>query len=107
MTFKEKLGRQMTKEAGGKCKYLPSFLRVRGNLADRSGPWPAASITNAMKAVCKQPVQMVFEACAVVRSKLQPGAYSFAGPSKGSSAKALADFQLELIAGCGRSLRGR
>ena len=79
----------------------------RGNSARHSGAWPAARITSAMKAGCKQPAQMAFEGCAAVRSKLRAGAYSFAYPSEMSSAKALAGPQLELTARCGRSLRGR
>lgn len=59
------------------------FFVCGGNSAGRSGPWPGASITSAMKAGCKHPAQMAFEGCAAVRSKLRAGAYSFAYQSKG------------------------
>jgi hypothetical protein len=78
-----------------------------GHSAGRSGPWPAAHATGAMKAGCKHPTQMTFEWCAAVPTKLRAGAYTFADPTEGSSAKVLAGPQLVLTARCGRSLRER
>jgi hypothetical protein len=107
--LREKEPMRENKEGGWEREMhsLRSSLRAWGHSAHRTGAWPAAHSTRAMKAGCKQPAQMAFEGCAAVRSKLRAGAYSFADPTLLSSAKALAGPQLELTARCGRSLRGR
>ena len=98
-----KTGRAKKRRAGNTSGL---FFVCGGNSARRSGAWPAASITRAMKAGCKQPAQMAFEGCAAVRTKLRAGAYTFASPSNRSFAKVLAGAQQVLTACCGRALRG-
>jgi hypothetical protein len=51
--------------------FLRSSLRAWGHSARRTGAWPAAHSTSAMKAGCKHPSQMAFEGCAAIRTKLR------------------------------------